>query len=118
MTNKPDLTGTAPVALVTGSSRGIGLAIAEHLADAGFCVVINGRTQSPAFVDAEKALAAKGGMVLSLPFDISDIAGHDAMLQVIIAKFGRLDCLVNNAGISVKFRGALLEVASPSFDLQ
>lgn len=81
--------------------------------------MINGRKPSAALVAAEKALTAKGGSVLSLPFDISDTAGHDAVLQAIIGEFGRLDGLVNNAGISVKFRGdLLLAVTEASFDEQ
>ena len=111
-------TDGTPVALVTGSSRGIGLAIAERLANSGFSIVINGRSRSPALMAAKSKLSDMGGRVMCLPCDISDTRGHDAMLQAVISHFGRLDCLVNNAGISVKIRGDLLDVSEASFDEQ
>jgi 3-oxoacyl-[acyl-carrier protein] reductase len=107
-----------PVALVTGSSRGIGLAIAEHLAIAGFSLVLNGRQPSKALDEAAEKIHGLGGEVLALPFDVADIAGHDTAVQAVASRFGRLDCLVNNAGVSVKHRGDLLEVSSESFDEQ
>ena len=119
MTNMQRLTSqNQPVALVTGSSRGIGLAIAERLADAGFSIVLNGKLRSPALEAAEKKLLDLGAKVLTLPFDISDADIHENMLQAVIRHFGRIDCLVNNAGISVNSRGDLLEVSQASFDEQ
>lgn len=107
-----------PVALITGSSRGIGLATAERMVAAGFSVVINGRRASPALLEAERRLSELGGDVLALPFDISDITQHERILQLIIERFGRIDCLVNNAGISVRSRGDLLDISEESFDEQ
>ena len=107
-----------PVAIVTGSSRGIGLAIAQHLAQAGFALVINGRTSSRALADCRDRLIAGGAQVLALPFDIAKIDDHAEMVGRIIERFGRIDCLVNNAGISVRHRGDLLAVSPESFDEQ
>jgi len=107
-----------PVALVTGSSRGIGLAIARALSAAGFSIVINGRVNSPALQNAKHELEISGGEVLMLPFDISDISIHEDALKKITNHFGRIDCLINNAGISVKSRGDLLELSPDSFDEQ
>lgn len=107
-----------PVALITGSSRGIGLAIAEHLSGAGFAVVLNGRQDSPALQDANKKLRGMGARTLALPFDIADTTVHEKVLETVIQHFGRIDCLINNAGISVKSRGDLLAIGEESFDEQ
>ncbi len=107
-----------PVALITGSSRGIGLAIAEKLSDAGFALVLNGKTDSTVLQKATEIFMAKGTDVMLLPFDISNTALHQQMLDRIIDHFGNLDCLVNNAGISVLSRGDLLDISETSFDEQ
>ncbi len=108
----------APVAFVTGSSRGIGLAIAEALAEEGFSLVLHGKQLSPPLKSAASRLKAKGTRVLCVPFDISDIGMHTEALKKILDTFGRIDCLVNNAGISVDKRGDLLEISEESFDRQ
>ena len=107
-----------PVVLVTGSSRGIGLATAERMAGAGFSIVLNGKKDSPALQAAEDRLLNLGAKVLTLPFDISDTTRHEGILHAVIERFGRLDCLVNNAGISVRSRGDLLDISEESFDEQ
>ena len=107
-----------PVALVTGSSRGIGLAIAQKLVESGFSIVINGRHASASLLAAEKELLNLGADVLALPFDIADTRLHAEAIETIVRHFGRIDCLVNNAGVSVKTRGDLLEASQESFDEQ
>ena len=107
-----------PVALITGSSRGIGLAIAEQLALAGFSIALNGRRESLALDEAVTRLKKFGGEVVAFPFDVSDIAVHGAKVQEIALRLGRLDCLINNAGVSVQRRGDLLDVTPESFDEQ
>jgi NAD(P)-dependent dehydrogenase (short-subunit alcohol dehydrogenase family) len=107
-----------PVAFVTGSSRGIGLAIVSRLAKAGFNIVLNARTLSPALQEAARMVATHGTEVLTLPFDVSCVETHEMMVEKIIAHFGRIDCLVNNAGISVHSRGDLLDITPESFDEQ
>ena len=107
-----------PVALVTGSSRGIGLGIAKALAKQGFNLIIHGRTDSQALQRAQHELEAIGCAVYSLAFDIADVAGHSVMLDKAWEVWGRIDCLVNNAGVTVHNRGDLLEVTQASFDEQ
>lgn len=107
-----------PVALITGSSRGIGFAIAKKMADEGFSIVLNGEKPSIALDNAAEYLRSKGTQVLVLPFDVSDINIHTDILNKIINTFGQIDSLVNNAGVSVDFRGDLLDVSPKSFDRQ
>jgi 3-oxoacyl-[acyl-carrier protein] reductase len=105
-----------PVALVTGSSRGIGLAIAEALAREGFAVALNGPADDAELAAAEARLAATGARVFRAAFDVTDLAGHDARLGEIEAALGPLTTLVNNAGVGVMRRGDLLEVEEASWD--
>jgi gluconate 5-dehydrogenase len=86
------------VALVTGSSAGIGLAIARGLAEAGATVVLNGRN-AETLNAAAATLAADGHEVHTQCFDVTDSAAVSAAIQVIESRVGPLDILVNNAGI-------------------
>jgi 3-oxoacyl-[acyl-carrier protein] reductase len=92
------------VALVTGSTRGIGLAAARRLAEDGFTVLVNG-TDAQA---AEARAAELGGE--ALPFDVSDADAVDAAVRAIFARHKRLDVLVNNAGV---LEDALLGMIKP-----
>lgn len=105
-----------PVALVTGSSRGIGLATAEALAAAGFAVAVNGPAADDELARAEARVAALGGAVVAVPFDVADPGRHDAALAQVEAALGPLTTLVNNAGVGVQRRGDLLEVSEESWD--
>ena len=91
---KIDLTGRT--ALVTGSTRGIGKAIAETLASAGARVAIVGRDQARA---AEVA-AAIGGSSQGFGADVSDPKSVVALVEAVEAAFGQVDILVNNAGLT------------------
>lgn len=104
------------VALVTGSSRGIGLATAEALAREGFAVALNGPADDAELKAAVARVEALGGPVLAAPFDVTDLAAHDAALARIEAALGPLTTLVNNAGVGVMSRGDLLEVSEASWD--
>ncbi len=87
------------VALVTGGSRGIGRAISLALADAGFAVAINyarGRDDAEAVAEA---IRKAGGTAQALAADVSDRHAVEGLFAAIDARFGRLDVLVNNAGI-------------------
>jgi 3-oxoacyl-[acyl-carrier protein] reductase len=81
------------IALVTGSTRGIGLAAARRLAQDGFTVVVNGTDEAAAVARA----AEIGGDALA--FDVSDPAAVDAALRELFKRHKRLDALVNNAGV-------------------
>jgi gluconate 5-dehydrogenase len=86
------------VALVTGSSRGLGLAMAEALAAHGALVALNGR--DPATLAAQvEALRAQGRRVEAAAFDVTDGGGAAAAVRTLAERHGRLDILVNNAGI-------------------
>ncbi len=93
------------VALVTGSSRGIGRAIAEALAMAGASVVVNGRGAESA-KSAEDAIRAQGGQALAVAADVSDSTAVNAMFSQVMATFGRIDILVNNVGVSTFYKRA------------
>lgn len=105
-----------PRAVVTGGNRGIGRGIASALAGAGFDVVIVDRERD---ADTEATLAAiadAGRRGAFAGCDIADLAAHPAALDAAWAFLGRVDCLVNNAGVSVARRGDMLDVTPESFD--
>ncbi len=86
------------LALVTGSSRGIGFALAQALAQSGVRVLLNGR--EPAALDAAVATLRSTGLdVHPLPFDVTDEAGIDAAFTALSRDHGPLDILVNNTGV-------------------
>jgi 3-oxoacyl-[acyl-carrier protein] reductase len=85
-------------AIVTGSTRGIGRAIAEALAAAGCNVVVSSRYED-ASRQAAQAIAATGGQVLGVACDVSSSAACERLVAAAVERFGGLDILVNNAGI-------------------
>lgn len=107
------------VALVTGASRGIGRGIAVELARIGCDVMINYVSNGAAAEEArQEAIAASGGSVnVSISqADISELADHSKLLDATREEFGRLDFLVNNAGVASNKRVDLLEASEESFD--
>ena len=103
-------------ALVTGAGRGIGRAIAIALAKAGFKVVANDLAGSTDLPETIAAIREAGGDAVALAADIGDLGDHDRFAGAAWDAFGGLDCLVNNAGISVAKRGDMLAVTPDSFD--
>jgi 3-oxoacyl-[acyl-carrier protein] reductase len=92
-------TSSKKVAIVTGSSRGIGAAIAERLAHDGFAVVVNySGSATPAETLVEK-IKQQGGTALAVQADVSDGAAVKNLFEATINVFGGVDVLVNNAGI-------------------
>ena len=92
-----DLTGRT--ALVTGSSQGIGRALAGGLAAAGATVVVHGRDAGKAARAADEISEATGARALSAVFDVTDAAAVDAGIAALEAELGTPDIVVNNAGI-------------------
>ena len=107
---------TKRVALVTGGSRGIGLGVAKALAAAGMNVVINGRREASDVADALQELESLGAQTLYCRADVANLDDHARMLGEIRERFGRLDVLVNNAGVAPDVRADLLEASPESFD--
>jgi 3-oxoacyl-[acyl-carrier protein] reductase len=107
---------TGQAALVTGSGRGIGLAIAVALADHGFNVALNDLRDSDALRDTIERIRAKGVSVCSVIADVSDLAQHAAILDQAESALGPLTTLVNNAGVTVLSRGDALDVTEESYD--
>lgn len=88
------------VALITGASRGIGQAAALALANQGAKVVVNyARSRDAAEATVQKIITA-GGMAIALQADVSQAEQVDNLIKQTLAKFGRIDVLVNNAGIT------------------
>ncbi len=89
------------VAVVTGASRGIGAAIARHLAAQGFAVLINYKTKDDEADAVASDILRTGGRAVSFKADMSSDDNAKALVDFAIKKFGRLDVLVNNAGLAV-----------------
>jgi 3-oxoacyl-[acyl-carrier protein] reductase len=86
------------VAVVTGASRGIGAATAARLAADGFGVVLAARSVDDLETGA-KQIEADGGSALAVPTDVTDLGALDDLVAATLERFGRLDVLVNNAGV-------------------
>jgi NAD(P)-dependent dehydrogenase (short-subunit alcohol dehydrogenase family) len=108
-------TTTKRVALVTGGTRGIGRGIAEALVDAGFDVAINGVRDINAAADTTLALEKRGAKVLYCRGDVSIAADRETVVDAVRDRFGRLDVLVNNAGVAPFARTDLLDATEESF---
>jgi NAD(P)-dependent dehydrogenase (short-subunit alcohol dehydrogenase family) len=100
---------------VTGARRGIGAAIAVSLAGSGFDVAITDIADDGAD-ETLSAITAAGGQARFVRSDIADVANHARALDDVLGWRGRIDCLVNNAGISAPRRGDLLELGQQAFD--
>ncbi len=103
---------TKRVAWVTGGGSGIGQAGAEALAADGWTVIVSGRRKDALEVVANDINAKAGGRAETMPLDVSNAADVEAAAQQIVAKYGRIDLLVNSAGINVPKRSwADMEIA-------
>ena len=102
------------VAIVTGSSRGIGSAIAQRLSDEGATIVVNyaGRSDKAAEVVAQ--IEAKGGSAIALQADVSQTADIERLFDQTLERFGQVDILVNNAGTI--FYKLITDVTEEDFD--
>lgn len=99
--------------VITGGSRGIGLGIAKELLKNGFTVVLSARKSS---TEIDKLEAEYSEKVFFVPCDISDIVDVERLVLFVKEKFGKLDLLVNNAGVAPKVRKDILEITPDDFD--
>ena len=104
------------VALVTGGSRGIGLGVVRALAASGYRVAINGVRAEADVAATLGQLRGEGADVIYCRGDVSHLPDHERMLREVEQHFGRLDVLVNNAGVAPSVRADLLEATPESFD--
>lgn len=104
------------VALVTGGTRGIGLGIALELARNGFDLAVNGVRDESAVQDVLKQLGSTGSEVIYCQGNLASSGDRTSIIRKVDAHFGRLNVLVNNAGIAPKERRDILEATEESFD--
>ena len=112
MTSRTALDLTGRIALVTGSSRGLGFGLAQALAESGATVVLNAR-QEDRLDDAARRLQNEGHRVHRRAFDVGDEAAVDAAIRSIEDDVGPIEVLVNNAG--VQHRGPFLDFPLDDF---
>ncbi len=102
------------VAIVTGSSKGIGAGIAERLADDGASVIVNYSRSAEAAAAVVGRVEAAGGTAFAVKADIARPADIQPLIDATVLRFGRLDILVNNAGV---YKVDTLDTVTPeSFD--
>jgi 3-oxoacyl-[acyl-carrier protein] reductase len=106
-----------PVALVTGASRGIGRSIAQRLASDGYAVVVNYSSSAAAADEVVAAILSTGGQAVAVRANVANADDRLHLLQTVDQQFGRLDVLVNNAGITSPGRKDILEATEESWDL-
>src|SRR5262245_15866776 len=104
------------VAMVTGSSRGIGRAIAERFAADGASVVVNYNRSTDEAQDVVAEIEAKGGKAIAIQADMSVVAEIRRLFRETIARFGRLDIVVNNAGPEPTTVKPVADVTEEEFD--
>lgn len=101
------------IAVVTGASRGIGKAIAKKLAALGATVIINYNGSAEKAEAVRQEILTAGGRAEAIQCDVSDFAACEAFFKDVISRFGRIDILINNAGITKD--GLLLRMSEDDF---
>jgi 3-oxoacyl-[acyl-carrier protein] reductase len=102
------------IAVVTGAAQGLGWAISESLAQDGMDVVLVDR--NPDVLDRTKELEARGGRAWAVVADLQEAAGLPALAREILARAGRCDVLVNNAGVHFKEDGRRITIEGLTLD--
>lgn len=103
-------------AIVTGGSRGIGRGICLGLAGQGWAVVVNYRGNAAAAQEAAELVEQAGGQALIVQADIGAAEDRERLVAETLIRFGRIDLLVNNAGMAPRVRADLLEASEESYD--
>lgn len=106
----------APVALITGGARGIGLGIARCLGEAGYRLAVNGVRPEEQAAESLTELTGISPAVVYCQGDVSSADDREAIVDRVRSEFGRLDVLINNAGITSPGRKDILEAEEESFD--
>jgi NAD(P)-dependent dehydrogenase (short-subunit alcohol dehydrogenase family) len=109
-------TGRRAAAIVTGAAGVLGGAIAVALAKSGFDVALNDLVESEPLRACAAKVAACGARAEIFALDLAKVEALPAFVDALWDRFGGLDCLINNAGVSVLSRGDILDVAPASFD--
>ncbi|SDI26355.1 3-ketoacyl-ACP reductase [Propionivibrio dicarboxylicus] len=104
------------LAIVTGASRGIGNAIATRLATEGYAIVAVGTSAPESIAPNFAGIEQAGNPWVYVQADVSTPAGREKIVSTAMARFGRIDVLVNNAGVAPKVRMDLLETSEESLD--
>jgi 3-oxoacyl-[acyl-carrier protein] reductase len=104
------------VAVVTGASRGIGRGVAVALGREKWTVAVNYAVNAAAAKESVTNIENAGGRALALQADISVAADRRRLVEESVAHFGRIDLLVNNAGVAPNLRADILEADEESFD--
>jgi len=105
-----------PNALVTGAGRGIGRAVALALSRAGFSMIVNDLPGSGDLDETVAAIRETGGDANAIALDVSQVEQHHQFVDEAWNAFGGIECLVNNAGVSVSVRDDLLKMTPESYD--
>ncbi|WP_218510975.1 3-ketoacyl-ACP reductase [Variovorax sp. dw_308] len=103
-------------AIVSGASRGIGRATALALAAEGFDIAALAWKDGEKLEQLKADILATGRHCQVYEIDIADRASHQPFVDAVVAEFGEIHCMVNNAGVSVMQRGDLLDVSEESYD--
>ena len=103
-------------AIVTGGGRGIGMGIVRELAAAGYIVAVIGSSPAERYGEALEALREEGHEIAYFQGDLADTAASRRCAAQVAERYGRIDVLVNNAGVAPQVRADLLEMTEESFD--
>lgn len=104
------------IAIVTGGGRGIGFGIAKALSKDNYTVCLMGSSDKERYADALNELSSFGNEVFYFKGSISENDDRISFVNSVIEKYGRIDLLVNNAGVAPKIRLDILETTEESFD--
>ncbi len=106
----------APVALITGGTRGIGLGIADCLAQEGYHLALCGRRPETEIEEVCRSLEKRGGKVRYIQADVARRDDRDRLIDQVGGTYQRLNVLINNAGIAPAVRADILEATEESFE--
>lgn len=108
MANYPELKGK--VAVITGSSKGLGRAIAERYAKEGVHVVLNYRSSEDEMNKVIEGIEAAGGKAIAVKGDVAEEGLAEKMIETAVSEFGKMDIFVNNAGVQVEAKTHEMEL--------